>query len=215
MNHVGDNTCINNAANGNYNQCFMTFAVPYTGKTYNGTVLSDPRWSTQYYDATIEYADMIRNNGGIIYAIGLGGEPAVTDDFYQDENDDFRRHDYFLTRLALDPYVCSLNKDQIPAKGELGCGLNDNCDMTTKVRKACAEGTHMQWDAGYTGYESWNTKAGLQPDKNNEACYNFYNPGEDYPFRYKYGQYLPTSDARELPALFDQIAKKILISLSR
>jgi hypothetical protein len=91
-----------------------TTGTSYGAQTPLDNSTGDDRWLRQYYNVTISMADEWRANRTTVYAIGLGMpadlnypdlDNSSTNDFYQDVVNDNLRKDYFLTRLALDPYI--------------------------------------------------------------------------------------------------------------
>jgi len=161
-------------------------------------------WVRQYYNAAIAYADMIRDHNGTIYVVGLGPESpwlSTGNDFYEDAQDDYSRHDIFLTRLALDPGYCG--DMSFKGVGCTGC-INGSCDIHDEIRACCNE-TPYHLDVG-NGLRSW-TDWGINL---NQIGNNIDNSNTEDNNLFKYGEYLPTSDATQLRAIFERIASRIL-----
>jgi len=218
----------------NLTDCFVsdgtdlgfTLRVPFdTNRQYGGNVpMTTERFAEQHYNATLAIADQARSQRGTFYVIGLGQrDPAMVTngqalDPYQDPNgDDYNRKDYFLTRLALDKDMCDVTNT---VGGDL---VNSTCNPGSVTRQCCVDPASggvqyqqsfdvVQGDA--TGLRSWldygvpTSGTGLPVG----GPGTFDNP-TIYDNRYRFGEYLPTSDANQLTELFRRIARRIQLRL--
>jgi len=218
----------------NLSDCFQndgtdtgfTLRVPFDiNRQYGGNVpLDSERFAEQHYNATLAIADQARSQRGTFYVIGLGQrDPALVTngqapDPYQDPNgDDYNRKDYFLTRLALDKDMCDVTNT-------VGSDLvNSTCNPGSVARQCCilppSRGVQYQQSFDVvqgvaTGLRSWldygvpTSGTGLPVG----GPGTFDNP-TIYDNRYRFGEYLPTSDANQLQELFQRIARRIQLRL--
>lgn len=191
--------------------CLNSFqlVVPYSGTLYGSNVLlNNSNWSQQYYNAALMMADLMRAGTaaaperGTFYVIGLGTPASAlamgaAPDPYQDANSDYARKDYFLNRLALDKDICQLS--------------SSICSPGGSARTCCtAGGARYQQDFPIIGASTWATY-GVDAANYGHAG----GAAVRYQNRYRFGEYLPTHDANELRALFERVAKKILLRLIR
>ena len=222
----------------NLSDCFQndgtdtafTLRVPFDiNRQYGGNVpLDNERFAEQHYNATLAVADQARSQRGTFYVIGLGQRTpgmvtnGAAPDPYQDPNgEDYNRKDYFLTRLALDKDMCDVTNT-------LGDDLvNSTCNPGSVTRQCCilpgSGGTQYQQHFSVvqgqsTGLRHWGGGTddyGLPYGPNglpiggasiltNETMYDN---------RYRFGEYLPTSDANQLQELFQRIARRIQLRL--
>jgi len=211
------------------------------------------RWSEQYYNAPLALSDFLREHRGVVYAIGLGTAPKedrnithpgpskLQPDPYQNAFRDFTRHDYFLARLALDPYAAETNPGGSRDTSfryifDAGNGgfhqppyrtlfrqdsrvnymipnftptpdFHNNDDIATNLSLLADFFPPPEKCTLASGSGGAATIGSNVPPKNRpRACRDM---------RYRYGEYLPTNNAADLNALFERIARKILLRLMR
>lgn len=80
------------------------FRVPWdeTGKVW-GDGFKFPEYRKQYYNCVIAHADSIRDEGAVVYTVGVGAGASSSTDPYQNASEDSLRKDYFFERVANDP----------------------------------------------------------------------------------------------------------------
>ncbi|MGI6525225.1 MAG: vWA domain-containing protein [Bdellovibrionota bacterium] len=207
--------CFNDSL-GNSN---FELVVPFSDYSYGrSTSTNTDDWSQQYYNAAIAYGDMIRDNGGIIHAIGLGPQqPNITPtDFYQDPNDDKTRKDYFLARLALDPEVCQEIDEgagDTKCKGSANIGEPATGDCCyNSLRDSNAGGNLSPWSEFFQETSGENCCGNSGAGQIGAACINCQEI--NYSNRYRFGEYEPVNDPNQLTDVFQRIAQKILLSLA-
>ena len=94
----------------------LSFYVPGGGGVVDQTMVKWADYQQIYYNSVIAMADLIRNRGQVLYVIGLGPDPdfsttsytpsfAANPSAYQVLDNDFERKDFFLARVALDPFI--------------------------------------------------------------------------------------------------------------
>ena len=148
-----------------------------------------------YYNSVIAMADQVRNGGGILYVVGLGPEPNFNGSAYtggvvppyQDIDNDFERKDFFLARVALDPFI-------IPGLKKYGGQSGPDPDGTLTSKSIANNLEFTSLNIGAQDY-SWATAVNAR--------------------RNQVGEYSPTDDPNELTAIFDRIARKILLTRIR
>jgi len=196
----------------------LQLAVPFSDVDgdailYGADIAFDDNWSKQYYNATLTMADYIRDKEpgtSTFYVIGLGEVHGAklgsgnTADPYMNANSDYDRKDFFLTRLALDKDLCPLDPG------------DPNCQPGGGLRTCCqdpASAPQYQQDFPITASDGTT----LNPWTNYGVTKGTYNDpagvAQRYAYRYRFGEYLPTNDANELKALFQRVARKILLRL--
>ena len=224
----------------NLTDCFLddgtdlgfTLRVPFdTNRQYGGNVpMTSERFAEQHYNATLAIADQARSQRGTFYVIGLGQRTpgmvtnGAAPDPYQDPNgEDYNRKDYFLTRLALDKDMCDLDLSTA-----VGGDLVDNtCNPGSITRHCCVDptagGTQYQQhfsdvQGQSTGLRHWGGGTddyGLPYGSNGLPIggASILTNQTMYDNRYRFGEYLPTSDANQLQELFQRIARRIQLRL--
>ena len=224
----------------NLTDCFLddgtdlgfTLRVPFdTNRQYGGNVpMTSERFAEQHYNATLAVADQARSQRGTFYVIGLGQRTpgmvtnGAAPDPYQDPNgEDYNRKDYFLTRLALDKDMCDLDLSTA-----VGGDLVDNtCNPGSITRHCCVDPTaggtqyqqHFSVVQGQsTGLRHWGGGTddyGLPYGSNGLPIggASILTNQTMYDNRYRFGEYLPTSDANQLQELFQRIARRIQLRL--
>jgi hypothetical protein len=88
-----------------FSQCLSDFGfydLGGSGKVW-GAVVPFNDYREQYYNCVIANSDALRDDGGIVYTVGLGAPALSSSDPYQNAADDTARKDYFFTRVANDP----------------------------------------------------------------------------------------------------------------
>ena len=224
----------------NLSDCFQndgtdtgfTLRVPFDiNRQYGGNVpLDQDRFAEQHYNATLAVADQARSQRGTFYVIGLGQRTpgmvtnGAAPDPYQDPNgEDYNRKDYFLTRLALDKDMCDL--DPVTAVG--GDLVDNTCNPGSITRHCCVDPTaggtqyqqHFSVVQGQsTGLRHWGGGTddyGLPYGSNGLPIggASILTNQTMYDNRYRFGEYLPTSDANQLQELFQRIAHRIQLKL--
>ncbi len=160
------------------------------GDTNAFQVNNQQKFSELPYYCAIEAADQIRTAyNGTVFAIGLG--PTSTnpqcDDPLQDPTDHFTRKDNFLSRLAFDPYTYDATgwKSAFNVSRRRAVNFNSSCTPTTR--------SFVGYNLITNGGNTSRTPAELSGTE---------------------GEYYPTSDPRDLPFLFSQVAKQILLRLN-
>lgn len=160
------------------------------GDTNAFQVNNQQKFSELPYYCAIEAADQIRTTyNGTVFAIGLG--PTSTnpqcDDPLQDPTDYFTRKDNFLSRLAFDPYTYDATgwKSAFNVSRRRAANFNSSCTPTTR--------SFVGYNVLTNGTDSSRTPAQLSGTE---------------------GQYYPTSNPNDLPFLFAQVAKQILLRLN-
>lgn len=92
------------------------------------------RWWKMYYDCAIAHSDALRQQGGLLFTIGLGQPAALAGDPYQNAADVYNRKDIFLRRLSFS--ACGLTDPDFPEVatwGELASdpSLRNGLSLTT------------------------------------------------------------------------------------
>lgn len=84
-----------------FRNCLTNFGFFTPDGGSYGSLTPFTQYREQYYHAAIAMSDYLRNNRGVVYAIGLGPE-GISGDPYQNVADHDSRKDYFLARLSHD-----------------------------------------------------------------------------------------------------------------
>jgi hypothetical protein len=142
------------------------------------------------YYCAIEAADQIRTTfGGTVFAVGLGptSRTPQCNDPLQDPTDHFTRKDNFLSRLAFDPFTVDSAGSWKPAFqfSPRRQATLTNCGST--------KGSTLGYNLLINGTNTPRTPIQLSGTE---------------------GQYYPTSEPDDLPFLFAQVAKQILLRLN-
>lgn len=91
-----------------FTPCIQSFDFSIPGLDPNRIVSRTKKdweaYKKQFYHCTIEVADFIRANNGVVFVIGVGPDPVDMSTFYQDSNDYFSRKSIFASRVADDWY---------------------------------------------------------------------------------------------------------------
>ncbi|MFN8389653.1 MAG: vWA domain-containing protein [Bdellovibrionota bacterium] len=74
----------------------------FTGSRVWGANVPFQNYREQYYNCAIAMSDALRDDGGIVYTVGLGSPAPLGTDPYQSAGDDTSRKDEFFLRLADD-----------------------------------------------------------------------------------------------------------------
>jgi Flp pilus assembly protein TadG len=157
----------------------LGFGVPGSGTAYASECGTGGGfaacWRKQYYHVAVQSSDLVRNAGGVVYAIGLGPnvnlEQAIANnDPFQIVDDSLSRKDIFLTRLANDFL------EAVPLSKEVNGG-NAHPEML------------------YTNYSNYSALSGLGMERQ--------------------GRYYSAPTSARLNELFDTIARRILLRLTR
>ncbi len=148
------------------------------------------KFSELPYYCAIEAADQIRERyRGTVFAIGLGptSNTRECNDPLQNPTDHFTRKDNFLSRLAFDPFTYQAGswKGAFNVSGRRDANFNSSCTPTSR--------SLVGYDLISNGTNAPRTPAELSGTE---------------------GQYYPTPESTDLPFLFAQVAKQILLRLN-
>ena len=149
----------------------------------------------QYSHASLEIADYIRSQGGIVYAIGLGPKASTTvgatlnSDPHQNILRDFEQKTYFFERLTADVYHASTLPTLTYGFAHPGF---EQRNIVINDPKDSRNGRTIS--VGYAGHRDWNWVE--------------QNVTED-----KRGEYLQADNVEQLSSRFTRVAKQILLRL--
>ena len=95
------------------------------------------QWRKQYYNCAVAYSDFMREQKGMLYAIGVGNPATIGTDPYQDIANVLDLKHFLMTRIA-----------------------NDFMDAITIPRQAGTPWQHPEFNfTGYKSYDDWNNQS--------------------------------------------------------